>query len=80
MLLLIIRKRGDYMTEVYACLLGDWTNLSNSNNLRIDNSHDDANLWWEEVGHKLFDYDYINITHDDVNYRIHPSFIQIITR
>lgn len=68
------------MTEVYACLVGTWTNLTKSENLLIDNSYTNANLWWEEKGSKLFDYDYLNISVENINYRIHPTFIQIITK
>lgn len=68
------------MTEVYACLLGKWVNLTECDSIRIDNSYTDTYLWWEEQGPSLFKYDYINITVDNINYRIHPSFIQVVTK
>lgn len=65
------------MINVYACLLGEWINLSNSNVI-IDNSYTDANLWYKEAIQSLFDYDYINIEYENKLYRIHPSFIQVV--
>lgn len=66
--------------RVYACLLGEWINLSICPNVLIDNKYENPNLWFEEVGHKMFEYDYIDIKYQDFNYRIHPSFIQVLTR
>lgn len=68
------------MTKVYACLLGEWVNLSESDNVVIDNSYTDANLWYTEVGQTMFDYNYIHIGYDGVDYKIHPSFIQVLTK
>ncbi|HCW7516598.1 TPA: hypothetical protein OYG24_002008 [Staphylococcus aureus] len=47
--------------HIYACLLGEWVNLSESENVVIDNSYTDANLWYKEVGHKMFDYNQMHI-------------------
>lgn len=68
------------MKNIYACLLGEWVNLSESNNVVIDKSHTDANLWFNEVGDRIFDYNYINIEIDNMHYRVHPSFIQVLTK
>ncbi|MDK9844896.1 hypothetical protein CD144_02205 [Staphylococcus equorum subsp. linens] len=68
------------MKNVYACLLGEWVNLSNKENIIIDNSYNDANHWFREKNDTLFDYDYINIEIDNAHYRIHPSFIQVLTK
>jgi len=68
------------MKNVYACLLGEWVNLSNTENVIIDNSDNDVNHWYKEKIDTLFDYDYINIEIDNVHYRIHPSFIQVLTK
>ncbi|MCQ1088828.1 hypothetical protein NNK95_03370 [Staphylococcus aureus] len=68
------------MKNVYACLLGEWVNLSNTENVIIDNSYNDVNPWYKEKIDTLFDYDYINIEIDNVHYRIHPSFIQVLTK
>ncbi|HHW6910646.1 TPA: hypothetical protein ACU2WU_000097 [Staphylococcus aureus] len=68
------------MKNVYACLLGEWVNLSNTENVITDNSYNDVNHWYKEKIDTLFDYDYINIEIDNVHYRIHPSFIQVLTK
>ena len=36
-------------------------------------------LGGKNEGDKLFDYDYLNIQYNGKNYRIHPSFIQVVT-
>ncbi len=71
---------GDFMKNVYACLLGEWVNLSESDDVIIDNSYTDANLWYKEQIDNLYNFDYINIQINNVNYRIHPSFIQVLTK
>lgn len=68
------------MQNIYACLLGEWVNLSDSDNVVIDNAYTDANLWYKEQINDLFNFNYINIQIDNVNYRIHPSFIQVLTK
>ncbi|HDZ8765615.1 TPA: hypothetical protein RUV27_001453 [Staphylococcus aureus] len=66
--------------HIYACLLGEWVNLSESENVVIDNSYTDANLWYKEVGHKTFDYNQMHIGYNGIDYFIHPSFIQVLTK
>lgn len=39
---------GDRYENVYACLLGEWVNLSNTENVIIDNSYNDVNHWYKE--------------------------------
>ncbi|PTJ14083.1 hypothetical protein [Staphylococcus simulans] len=68
------------MQSIYACLLGEWVNLSDSDKVVIDNAYTDANLWYKEQINDLFNFNYINIQIDNVNYRIHPSFIQVLTK
>ena len=68
------------MQNIYACLLGEWVNLSESDDVIIDNSYTDANLWYKEQIDNLFNFDYVNIQINNVNYRIHPSFIQVLTK
>lgn len=65
------------MKNIYACLLGEWVNLTTSHATIDDNK--DANVWWEENGTTLFDYNYVNVQYRGKNYRIHPSFIQVVT-
>lgn len=65
------------MTNIYACLCGNWINLSTSN-ATVDNQKP-VQTWWEKENNKLFNYDYINIQYNGKNYRIHPSFLQVVT-
>lgn len=66
--------------HIYACLLGDWVNLSESEDIVIDNSYTNANFWYEEVGHLMFDYNYVHIGYNGVDYFINPIFIQILNK
>lgn len=66
------------MKNIYACLLGQWFNLSADTTCIIDNTAN-PNVWWEEYGANMFKYDYVNITYKGKNYRIHPTFIQVVT-
>lgn len=69
-------KGGDFMPKkVYANLLGNWTDIT-----VLGTIHDHKNplTYIQESLDDLFDYDYVNIQYNNVNYRIHPSMIQII--
>lgn len=65
------------MTNIYACLCGKWVNLSAAN-ATVDNEKP-VQTWWKEENDKLFGYNYINIQYNGKNYRIHPSFLQVVT-
>lgn len=65
------------MKHIYACLCGTWVNLSAAN-ATVDDGKP-VNIWWKEEGDKLFKYDHLNIQYKEKNYRIHPSFIQVVT-
>lgn len=65
------------MANIYACLCGKWVNLTSSNSTVDDGKP--VNTWWKEENNDLFKYDYINIQYNGKNYRIHPSFIQVVT-
>lgn len=65
------------MKYIYACLCGTWVNLSAAN-ATVDDGKP-VNIWWKEEGDKLFEYDHLNIQYKEKNYRIHPSFIQVVT-
>jgi hypothetical protein len=65
------------MKHIYACLCGTWVNLSAANATVDDRKP--VNIWWKEEGDKLFEYDHLNIQYKEKNYRIHPSFIQVVT-
>jgi hypothetical protein len=65
------------MANIYACLCGKWVNLTLSN--ATVGAGKPVNTWWKEENNDLFKYDYINIQYNGKNYRIHPSFIQVVT-
>lgn len=67
------------MKHVYANLLGEWHNLSEEPDCVVGSNHSDPNTWWEEEGDKMINYDYVNLHFRDQDFRIHPSFIQIVT-
>lgn len=41
------------MKNIYACLLGQWCNLSEDHTCIIDNTTN-PNTWWEEYGTDMF--------------------------
>lgn len=63
------------MKRVYACLLGEWTDITDIGLLHNRNPL----TYVDEEIHDMFKYDYINVTVHNKNYRIHPSLIQIVT-
>lgn len=67
------------MKSVYACLLGNWVNLNADPDCKIDTSQSHPSVWVNEQLQELNEYDYININYLGKNYRIHPTFIQIVT-
>lgn len=78
------------MKHVYACLLGDWINLTESDAKIMHklNEFTDPNTWLSEGGSFYTDkysktttfdeYEKIKILYNNKVYSIHPSFIQII--
>ena len=64
------------MKRMYACLLGNWIDITDDGTV---DSHKNPSVYIEEESHEMFKYDYINIQYQGKNYRIHPSFIQIVT-
>ncbi|AMN35147.1 hypothetical protein ACSXC4_01755 [Clostridium perfringens] len=63
------------MKRVYACLLGNWIDITNEGLLHNRNPLTYIN---EEI-QDMFEYDYINVQYDNKNYRIHPSLIQVVS-
>ncbi len=70
------------MTRVYACLLGDWIDITNTGTIENESP---LTYITEELGNcgnndtfKSFQYDYVNIQYNRKNYRIHPAMIQIV--
>ncbi len=68
-------KGGGFMKRVYACLLGNWIDITNEGLLHNRNPLTYIN---EEI-QDMFEYDYINVQYDNKNYRIHPSLIQVVS-
>lgn len=73
--------------RVYANLLGAWTDITEKGTVE---AHKDPVTYFKEMlkyedyafkGTQLvaecFKYDFINVQYKDINYRIHPSMIQI---
>ncbi|CAG5775670.1 Uncharacterised protein [Streptococcus pneumoniae] len=56
------------MTEIHACLCGNWVNLS---------ADDDCVMG---PNMSMYHQDYIYIHYRGADYRIHPMFIQIVSR
>ena len=77
------------MKSIYACLVGNWVNLSNDPNCKMGQYHTSPQVWWEENAdiwsplkkeeeHTMYQQDYVNIHYLGKDYRIHPMFIQIV--
>lgn len=80
------------MTKVYACLAGDWVCLNDDPNALVGERFQEPTLWWKEGApiqsfanrsgeyeHTLEAYDFVMIHFRGKDYRIHPTFIQIVT-
>lgn len=63
------------MKRVYANLLGEWIDITDTGLLHQRNPL----VYIDEEIQDMFEYDYINVTYNNKNYRIHPSFIQVVT-
>lgn len=63
------------MKRVYANLLGKWTDITDGGTVhRVP-----AAQYIQEELDKLFEYNYVNVSFGEKEYRIHPSDIQIVT-
>lgn len=78
------------MKYVYACLIGEWVNLSTDDTVKIGEDRVSADQWLKENPEVFSPYkrdrynnyeylDYVNIEYQGKNYRINPVFIQIVT-
>lgn len=73
------------MKRIYANLLGKWTDITDTGTVE---DHQDPSTYFEEnlryvdgsVVPECFKYDYVNVQYGGMNYRIHPSCIQIVER
>ena len=79
------------MTKVYACLVGNWTCLSDDPSCTMGSNHVSPNMWYEEnavifspvekykdLEHSYYGMDYVYISYKGKDYRINPIFIQIV--
>ncbi|MCR1993500.1 hypothetical protein NSA31_17330 [Bacillus subtilis] len=75
-------------THVYACLCGEWVNLSSDPDCKMGDRMTSPNIWWEEDArifspiskeqeHTMYQQDFVHINYKNADYRIHPMFIQI---
>lgn len=86
----ILLLGGDFMKNVYACLLGEWVNLHDDENCVMGPRMTSPSTWWEEnaelwspiqksKANTMYQQDYVMIHYKGRDYRIHPSFIQIVS-
>ncbi|MFZ7333624.1 hypothetical protein [Streptococcus pluranimalium] len=76
------------MTEVHACLCGNWVNLTDDPDCVIGEHRQDPVTWWKEGSpiwasknnnsNSYESLDYVNIHYRGKDYRINPIFIQIV--
>lgn len=71
------------MKKYYACLLGEWVDITNCT---VEDYQPAAQYFKENLEYegnskkaKCFEYDYINVQYNNKNYRINPIFIQVVT-
>lgn len=75
--------------HIFACLIGNWVNLSDDPDCKMGIHMTSPNTWWEENAdiyspfkkeeeHTMYQQDYIWIHYKGADYRIHPMFIQIV--
>ncbi|MDQ0816029.1 hypothetical protein QF033_000607 [Bacillus pumilus] len=75
-------------TQIYACLCGEWVNLTDDADCKMGKYKTPPNIWWEESAHiyspnkkseenTLYQQDHIHINYKNADYRIHPVFIQV---
>lgn len=79
------------MTEIYACLCGIWANLSTDSTCVMGPNMTSPVIWWEEnaklyspvvkpEADTMYHQDFIHIRYHGAEYRIHPMFIQVVSR
>lgn len=77
------------MTNVYACLLGQWVNLCEDENCKMGVHMVAPQIWYEENApiwssnnkeeHTFYQLEHIYIYYKGKDYRINPIFIQIVS-
>lgn len=76
------------MKNVYACLLGNWVNLSADKSVKMGEKQVSAYQWFEENAEiwspsvkkpdTYYELDYVHVQYKGKDYRINPIFIQIV--
>lgn len=80
------------MTKIYACLIGNWVCLNDDPNCTISEYLKDPYLWWKEDApihspmernpeseNSFYELDYVRLVYLGKEYRISPTFVQIVT-
>ena len=76
---------------VYANLLGTWTDLSSDENCKMGPYMTSPYIWWEENAEMyspikkeeadtFYQQDYLKVSFKGIDYRLHPTHIQIIEK
>lgn len=79
------------MKYVYANLIGNWECLNDDPDCKMGEKMTSPSTWWEEnaeiyspfqrlEANTYYHEKYINIHYRNVDYRIHPIHIQIVTK
>lgn len=64
------------MIRIYANLIGTWTDISEDGEI----FNEDPITFYRESWQTIFDNDYVNVGFEGVNYRLHPSQLQAVTK
>lgn len=76
--------------HVFACLCGNWVNLNEDPHCKMGTNYASPSIWWEESAklwspftrkeeNSMYELDYINIHYKGRDYRISPTFLQIVS-
>ncbi|ANU28419.1 hypothetical protein [Planococcus versutus] len=76
-------------TNVYACLIGEWVNLSDDPDCKMGNNYASPQIWWEESAKiwspftrekpdTMYQLDHLHIRYQGKDYRISPIYLQIV--
>ena len=78
------------MTNIYACLAGNWVCLNDDPSCTVGSNGQSPSEWFNagaevyapldrESENTYYELEYVNISYRGKNYRISPIFIQIVT-
>lgn len=81
------------MTQIYACLAGNWVCLNDDPDCHIGEFNQSPSVWWEENApifapesllpnqfNSFYGLNYVHIYYQGDDWRINPSYIQIVNR